>query len=138
MDAANTHPPGPLPGTPPRRQPRQHQHQAERKRLDQVGRGPRVAARIRAVQGHAQRYGPKHRAKRKAWADRIARGGIYCWRPDCGRLITPDTAWDLGHDDDDPTVHIGPECASCNRGAAARKVNAMRRDDRGRYTSREW
>ena len=97
-----------------------------------------MAARQRSVQDHATRYGPKHRAKRKEWEGRIARGGVYCWRPDCGMLLTPDSDWHLGHDDDDPTVHRGPECASCNTSAAAHKVNAMRRDDRSRYLSREW
>ena len=96
-----------------------------------------MAARVRKVEGHAQRYGPKHRARRKVWADRITAGvPVYCWRPDCGALITPDTPWDLGHDDNDPTITRGPECATCNRGAAAHKLNTMKRGQR--VTSREW
>lgn len=95
-----------------------------------------MPARKRAVKGHAQRYGAKHKRTRAWWAPKVERGEVTCWR--CTKVIAPGQAWDLGHADDNPRVHMGPEHARCNREAAARKVNAMRRGAMGRTTSREW
>ena len=54
------------------------------------------------------------------WAQRVAAGGVKCARPDCtfpGGLIQPGQAWDLDHDDSDPTHqrYLGASHASCNR-----------------------
>jgi hypothetical protein len=45
----------------------------------------------------------------------------------CGEPIKPGSPWDLGHDDRDPRLHVGPEHAVCNRGAPMRNK-----------TSRQW
>lgn len=95
-----------------------------------------MASRKRAVQGHAQRYGVKHRRTRAQWAPHVEAGRVTCWR--CGKVIRPGAPWDLGHADDDPGRHMGPEHAACNRSAAARKVNGARQVERGRYVSCEW
>jgi len=72
-------------------------------------------------------YGRPHRRLRAALAPLVATGTVTCWR--CGKLIAVGAAWDLGHDDDDPTHtrYRGPEHRGpCNRSAGARKGNAMR------------
>jgi hypothetical protein len=58
----------------------------------------------------------------------VAAGVVDCWR--CGRRIEPGQAWDLGHDDVDRSRWRGPEHASCNRRAAAERVNAARSPSR--------
>lgn len=55
-------------------------------------------------------YGWKHQALRAKWKRRQKSGLILrCWR--CGRPILGDQQWDLGHDDNDRTITIGPEHA---------------------------
>lgn len=86
-----------------------------------------------------QRYGNRHQKLRRGWARVVLAGGVRCHRgADClwakdgqGGLIQPWEHWDLGHDDDDPNRHTGPEHRRCNRATAGR-----RREER--KTSREW
>jgi len=80
----------------------------------------------------AQRgYGPAHRLERERLAVLVAAGGVACAR--CGKPIEPDEPWDLGHTDD-RTAWTGPEHASCNRAAAARKKNGSAMVSRQRRT----
>ena len=53
----------------------------------------------------------------------MATGEVVCWR--CGRPIVAGTRWALGHDDNDTGVVRGPEHASCNNLAGARKGNRI-------------
>jgi hypothetical protein len=70
-------------------------------------------------------YGPKHRRRRRQFAQRIERGEeILC--PRCKSPIGPDQLWDLGHDDYNPAIER-PEHRECNRAAPNRL-----------QTSREW
>ncbi len=67
-----------------------------------------------------RRYERRHRRIRAIWAERVAAAGVVCARPDCtfpGGLIQPGQAWDLDHDDSDPTHqrYPGASHASCNR-----------------------
>jgi hypothetical protein len=57
--------------------------------------------------------GSDHRQLRKRWAPRVATGTVRCARPDCGQLINPGEAWDLGHDEH--RNWRGPEHQACNR-----------------------
>jgi hypothetical protein len=47
----------------------------------------------------------------------VATGQAVCWR--CGKSVKPDSCWDLGHDDFDPSIHRGVEHRSCNNLGAA-------------------
>jgi len=47
------------------------------------------------------------------WPPKVRTGMVACAR--CGRLINPDEAWDMGHDDENRSVHIGPEHVRCKR-----------------------
>jgi hypothetical protein len=81
------------------------------------------------------KYAGRHQATRRAWAPKVAAGTVTCWR--CGRLIQPTEAWDLGHDDNDPSIHRGPEHAGrCNRAAGGRLGNARARHRRKQRTGR--
>lgn len=72
----------------------------------------------------ARGYGVEHRRERARWERAIReRGAIPCTR--CGRPITSDDAWDLGHSDD-RTTWTGPEHAHCNRKAGQRNSARMR------------
>ena len=70
-------------------------------------------------------YGPKHRRRRRQFAQRIDRGEVVLC-PRCKSPIGPDQHWDLGHDDHDPAIER-PEHRECNRAAPNRL-----------QTSREW
>jgi hypothetical protein len=72
----------------------------------------------------ARGYGAKHQALRKRVAAPVKAGRAVCWR--CGLPIHPWMQWDLGHDDNDRTVHRGPEHSHCNRSSAASRGNRMR------------
>lgn len=61
-----------------------------------------------------QRYGWQHQKERaRVKAQMEANGGAICWR--CGKMITPDQPWDLGHDDIERDEYRGPEHRKCNR-----------------------
>jgi hypothetical protein len=77
----------------------------------------RERARSRA-RPSAAKYGAHHRRAREKWLIPIAAGGVPCAR--CGIELVPGEKWDLGHDDDDPSLYAGPEHAACNRAAGAR------------------
>ena len=82
---------------------------------------------LRLVRNRKQRerYGPKHLRRRRDFARRIDRGEtIFCFR--CGGEIGADQAWDLDHDDLNPSLSF-PSHRSCNRAAPHRNL-----------TSREW
>lgn len=83
-------------------------------------------------------YGAAHEKLRKAWAPRVATGAVACAR--CRRRILPGMPWDLGHEDWDRTRYTGPEHASCNRAAGARKTNLIKRGRAPRQPirSRQW
>ncbi len=70
----------------------------------------------------------EHRAARAHYRKLVDYGLAVCWR--CGRLLVPG-AWHVGHDDVNTNVIRGPECASCNLKAGARKgakvANAKRK-----------
>jgi hypothetical protein len=65
---------------------------------------------------------PRHRKTRKEWAPLVAAGLVNCAR--CGDRIEPGTKWDLGHDDQMPQYHSGPEHSKCNRGAPHQNVTS--------------
>jgi hypothetical protein len=67
-----------------------------------------------------RRYGRRHQNLRRLLAGKVAAGKAVCCR--CGEPIKPGEAWDLGHDDDRPLLHRGPEHAKCNRGAPAHEA----------------
>lgn len=82
-------------------------------------------------------YGHMHQQLRKAWATRVAMGGVRCAR--CNELIIPGTRWDLGHLDHDRTRYAGPEHARCNRRAGGAEGNRRRHGTLAqRPTSRDW
>jgi hypothetical protein len=80
----------------------------------------------------ARGYGPAHRAHRRRLIPIVAAGLAHCSR--CGDPIVPGEDWDLGHDDWDRTIYIGPEHRRCNRSAAGKKSAELQRT----RTSREW
>jgi hypothetical protein len=56
------------------------------------------------------RYGSHHKRMRRRYALEVRAGNAICWR--CGKPIAPDEPWDLGHDDDNPSSHRGPEASA--------------------------
>ena len=79
-------------------------------------------------------YDAEHRRLRERWRRVVEAGDASCAR--CGRPISPDALFDLGHDDvlRDGSVW-GVEHRRCNRGAPSRRRARVRR---ARYWSREW
>jgi hypothetical protein len=78
----------------------------------------RCAEHPRATKTSARGYGGAHQRLRKTWEREVAAGGVLCAR--CGGLISPDEPWDLGHDDSDRSLYIGPEHRACNRAPEGR------------------
>ena len=74
-----------------------------------------------------------HQQLRKKWARQVEAGYVDCAR--CRRPILPGQKWDLDHADD-RNGYEGPAHVYCNRAAAARKLNALRR--RRKRFSRRW
>jgi hypothetical protein len=70
------------------------------------------------------RYGSHHKALRRRWALVVKAGKAVCWR--CGEPIAPNEPWDLGHDDENPARHRGPEHRKCNRGTLPRMLAKAR------------
>ena len=80
----------------------------------------------------ARGYGPAHRMRRRMLSARVEAGLEYCAR--CGERILQGEPWDLGHDDYDRKLYLGPEHRRCNRSAAGKKSVELQRCK----TSREW
>ena len=89
----------------------------------------RVKSRTKARE--ARGYGPAHRMRRKMLSARVEAGLEYCAR--CGERIQGEP-WDLGHDDYDRRLYLGPELRHCTRSAAGKKSVELQRCK----TSREW
>lgn len=70
-------------------------------------------------------YGAAHHFERGRWMPEVNAGLVAC--APCGRPILAGQAWDLGHTDD-RRAWTGPEHASCNRAAAARRRNGGHRN----------
>lgn len=84
----------------------------------------RKRKKAKNLRSNARYNNARHRTLR-AYFDQFVQAGLaICAR--CGAPIEPG-AWDLGHDDLDPTQYSGPEHTWCNRGAPHRNK-----------TSREW
>ncbi len=101
-------------------------------RSEKRRRQERVRERLRARtrESPAERgYGAAHKRLRAWWKRRVELGIVACAR--CGRVIAPDEAWDLGHDDHDRSRYNGVEHARCNRATAGRPKPAPR-------SSRAW
>lgn len=84
---------------------------------------PRCPAHRRAheqARGTRQQrgYDANHDRERRYWEPIVAAGGVNCWR--CGNPIDPTQPWDCGHDDNDRSIHRGPEHPACNRATAGR------------------
>jgi hypothetical protein len=70
------------------------------------------------------RYGTHHKKVRQRYALQVRAGKSVCWR--CGEPISPDEPWDLGHDDENPSKHRGPEHRRCNRATLPRMLAKAR------------
>ena len=79
----------------------------------------------------ARAYAYRHQAVRRQVALLVASGRATCAR--CGKPISPDEPWDLGHDDFDRRIYTGPEHRACNRATAGRRNESM-----VTKTSRDW
>lgn len=65
-----------------------------------------------------RQYNAAHDQLRKQWAVKVRAGGVNCAR--CGEPIAPDEPFDLGHDDHDRSIWVGPEHQRCNRATKGR------------------
>lgn len=81
----------------------------------------------------ARGYGAAHQRERAKWKPLVEAGLVVCWR--CRKPISPQTVWDLGHDDDDRSQYRGPEHVKCNRATAGRR---KRRGTPPAQASRDW
>jgi hypothetical protein len=70
-------------------------------------------------------YGWNHQKMRQIVQLEVAAGIAVCTR--CGLRIDPGEPWDLGHDDYDRAIYIGPEHRACNRATASRRRRTSRR-----------
>lgn len=76
----------------------------------------------------ARGYGTAHRALRRWWEPRVARGIVRCAQ--CGHPIRKGEAWDLGHDETNRTRYAGPQHAMI--GARCRGNRSEGASKRGR------
>jgi len=60
----------------------------------------------------ARGYNRDHENLREAWRPTVEAGLVDCWR--CNQRIHPTSTWHLGHDDNDRSIHRGPEHVDCN------------------------
>ena len=74
-------------------------------------------------------YGGRHQALRESLEPQVRAGEAVCWR--CLKPIGPRDEWHLGHDDNDRTKYMGPECVPCNLGQGRSQLNVA-------DMSREW
>ena len=93
-----------------------------------MAKRPKSKSKSREARG----YGPAHRMRRRMLSARVEAGLEYCAR--CGERILQGEPWDLGHDDYDRRLYLGPEHRRCNRSAAGKKSAELQRCK----TSREW
>ena len=107
--------------------------------LVHAGKAPRATAYDPV---EAKRYGSAYKKVRDLWKIKVDRGEVWCSRPTCGKWIAPGAPWDLGHDDDDPSVIRGPEHRKCNRSTATHKAKRRQRwrhpIEESPRTSRQW
>jgi hypothetical protein len=80
-----------------------------------------------AAKARAAKYAStEHRQARAAAQQQLQTNGyLVCWR--CTRLIHIGNPWHIGHDDTQTNLIRGPEHATCNLKAAARKGNRIQR-----------
>ena len=83
-------------------------------------------------------YGYAHVKLREQWRARVEAGVVRCAHPQCGRMILPGEAWDLGHDPADRSRHVGPMHARCNRNTAVERRLHGRVKRGFRWRSPEW
>ncbi len=90
-----------------------------------AGNTPPPVGGVTAMARRNPRYRREHDAERKRVARVVASGAAVCSR--CGLPILPGQAWDMGHDDSDPTGrrYSGPEHSWCNRRAGGRRGRAQ-------------
>ena len=100
--------------------------------FDQSRRIERDMARRLTKSREARGYGPAHRMRRRMLSPRVEAGLEYCAR--CCERILQGEPWDLGHDDYDRRLYLGPEHRGCNRSAAGKKSAELQRCK----TSRVW
>jgi hypothetical protein len=75
----------------------------------------------------ARGYGTAHQAERRRWGLVVEAGQALCCR--CGGWIAPGSPFHLDHRDD-KLGYLGVSHAACNLRAAARKGNAVMRENR--------
>lgn len=68
----------------------------------------------------ARGYDRNHKLLRKQFDVEVQAGGVNCAR--CGKPIRPGEPWDLGHNDHDRRLYVGPEHRACNRATAGRRA----------------
>lgn len=80
----------------------------------------------------ARGYGREHQQERKRWVPYVESGQAECHARLCleeidgrGRLIPPESQWDLGHTED-RTAYTGPEHRRCNRADGGRRRGGTR------------
>lgn len=63
-------------------------------------------------------YDRTYDRERRRWAPLVATGTVGCAR--CRAPIPAAAPWDLGHDDHDRSIIVGPEHRACNRATSGR------------------
>jgi hypothetical protein len=76
---------------------------------------------------YAKGYGKDHEAQRRAWAPKVARGGVQCHAIKClmpARTIGPRDEWHMGHTPD-RSRWTGPEHPKCNTSEGGKRGRAQ-------------